>query len=363
MIKMNESEETQPAFKSVYSFENDSAKSYDSTESQERIIKEKIIVVGCGGAGCNTVDRLFKTDIKNTTIIGVNTDAQHLEMISSHKKILIGEEITNGLGAGNDPKIGELAAKESEHILKNELRDADLLFVTCGLGGGTGTGAAPIIAEIGRRHGALTIAIVTLPFTMEGNRRVKNAKIGLAKLRENTDTVVIIPNDVLLDMDPDLSVINAFEIADNTLINAVRSMSDLVHNSGLVNLDLADLRTVMQDAGLALISVGTAEGEKRAEDAIERALKSPMIYQDIIGAKGALINIWGGSSLKLAEAKVIIERITKELSDDAQIIWGTCIDESLNKKIRVIIIAVGLTAEDNKLNIEQDITEDVLREV
>jgi len=341
----------------------DSIKSYECTKSDEKAIRERLFVVGCGGAGCNTISRLFKTDIKNTTIVGVNTDSQHLDITSSHKKILIGEEITNGLGAGNDPKIGELAAKETEHILKNELRDADLVFITCGLGGGTGTGAAPIIADIAKRHGALTIAIVTLPFTMEGNRRVRNAKIGLQRLRENCDTVVIIPNDILLNINPNLPVIDAFEMADETLINAVRSMSDLIHNAGLVNLDLADICTVMQNGGLALISVGIAEGDNRAQDAIERALNSPMLYRDIAGAKSALINIWGGSSLKLSEAKLIIEKISKELSDDSQIIWGTCVDEDLNKKLKVIIIAVGLSPKEDNLNIEESITDEVLKEV
>ncbi len=346
--------------------ENESYKSYTSSESYEvsdssdNIIKEKIIVVGCGGAGCNTVNRLFDTDIQKTTIIGVNTDAQHLKSISSHKKLLIGEEITRGLGAGNDPKLGELAAKESEHILKTELKEADLLFLTCGLGGGTGTGAIPVLSEIGRRNGALTIAIVTLPFTMEGKRRVKNAQEGLRKLRENVDTVVIIPNDLLLDLHPDLPVKDAFKKADKILINSVRSISDLVHNAGLVNLDLADISTVMQKGDIALISVGEAEGDSRAQDAIDRALKSPLLYQDISGAKGALINIWGGSSLKLAETRIIIEKISKELSDNAQMIWGTCIDENLHNKIKVIIIAVGLQDKDNKLKSD---SENILKEV
>ncbi|CAB48928.1 cell division protein FtsZ [Pyrococcus abyssi] len=306
-------------------------------------IKARIYVVGVGGAGCNTVNRMMEVGVTGAKIIAVNTDAQDLLKIKAHQKILIGKELTRGLGAGNDPKIGEEAAKESERELREALEGADMVFVTCGLGGGTGTGAAPVIAEMAKKMGALTVSVVTLPFTMEGIRRAKNAEYGLKRLAKASDTVIVIPNDKLLEVAPKLPIQMAFKVADEILVQAVKGITELITKPGLVNLDFNDVRAVMKDGGVAMIGIGESDSEKRALEAAEQALNSPLLDVDISGAKGALISI-SGADVKLEEAQQIIEYVTRNVDPKAQVIWGIQLEPELEKTIRVMVIVTGVTS-------------------
>lgn len=281
-------------------------------------IQAKIYVVGVGGAGCNTINRMMQVGIQGAKIIAMNTDAQDLLKVRAHKKILLGKELTRGLGAGNNPpKIGEEAAKESEREIREALEGADMVFITCGLGGGTGTGAAPVVAEIAKKMGALTVAVVTLPFTVEGIRRIKNAEYGLERLKKNTDTVIVIPNDKLMEVAPNLPIHMAFKVADEILVQAVKGITELITKPGLVNLDFNDVRAVMKDGGVAMIGIGESDSEKRALEAAQQALNSPLLDVDISGAKGALISI-SGSDVKLEEAQQIIELVTSKLDPEAR---------------------------------------------
>jgi len=306
--------------------------------------KAKIRVIGTGGAGNNTINRLSEVGVSGAETIAVNTDAQDLLYTNANRKILIGREITGGLGAGSVPQVGEEAARESEHELREVIKGADLVFVTCGLGGGTGTGSAPIIADISKKLGILTVAIVTLPFQMEGNRRYENAIIGLEKLESIVDTLIVIPNDKLLELAPDLPLHTAFKVADEILTNAVKGVAELVTKPGLVNLDFADIRTVMGKGGVAMIGVGESDTENRAVEAVEKALNNPLLDVDVSGANGALINIFGGSDMTLEEAKKVVECVSEKLDDDARLIWGAQISEDLDKTMRVLIIVTGVSS-------------------
>ncbi len=301
-----------------------------------------IKVVGCGGGGNNTINRITEVGIKGAESIAINTDAQDLLYTSADKKILIGKETTKGLGAGSIPKIGEEAAKEQEAEIKESLKGADIVFVTCGLGGGTGTGSAPIVAELSKKMGALTVGIVTLPFSMEGKRRYENAIIGLEKMESAVDTLIVIPNDKLLELAPDLPLHTAFKIADEILTNAVKGIAELVTKAGLVNLDFADIRTVMGNGGVALIGVGESDTENRSVEAVEKAISNPLLSVDVSGANGALINITGGTDMTLDEARKIVETITEKLDEDARVIWGAQISEDLSNIIRVLLIITGV---------------------
>ena len=313
-------------------------------ELEELLSKQKasIRVVGCGGAGNNTLTRITEVGVAGAETIAVNTDAQDLLYTTADKKILIGKETTKGLGAGSDPKIGEEAAKEQEHDLKTSLAGADMVFITCGLGGGTGTGSAPIIAELAKKNGALTVAIVTMPFTMEGNRRYENAVTGLERLENIVDTLIVIPNDKLLELCPDLPLHTAFKVADEILTNAVKGIAELVTKAGLVNLDFADIRAVMKNGGVALIGVGESDSENRAAEAVEKAITNPLLDVDITGATGALINVAGSKDMSLTEAKKVVEAVSSKLSEDAKIIWGAQIYEDLANTIRVMLIVTGV---------------------
>jgi cell division protein FtsZ len=302
----------------------------------------KIKVVGCGGGGNNTVDRMAEIGIQGAETIAINTDAQDLLYTTADRKILIGRETTKGLGAGSNPKLGEEAAKENESELKKALANCNLVFVTCGLGGGTGTGSAPVIADISRKMGALTVAIVTMPFAMEGNVRYENAVIGLEKLEQIVDTLIVIPNDKLLELAPDLPLHTAFKVADEILTNAVKGIAELVTKAGLVNLDFADIRAVMTNGGVALIGVGESDTEQRAMEAVEKAISNPLLEVDITGATGALINISGGEDLTLEEAKTIVETVSEKLNPDAKIIWGAQIYKDMEKTVRVMLIITGV---------------------
>jgi len=304
--------------------------------------KTQIKVVGTGGAGNNTVTRLMQVGIVGAETIAVNTDAQDLLYTDADVKVLIGKELTSGLGAGADPKVGMEAAKESKEEVKKALRGADMVFITCGLGGGTGTGSAPVIADIAKKIGALTVAIVTLPFTMEGKQRMNNAKEGLENLEKVVDTLIVIPNDKLLEIVPDVSLTTAFKIADEILVNSVKGIAELVTKPGLVNLDFADVRAVMGEGGLAMIGMGESDTENRAFEAVERALNNPLITIDVEGASGALVNVIGGPDVTIREAHQIVEAVCTKLSPDAKIIWGTQVDKNFGDRVRALLIVTGV---------------------
>lgn len=304
--------------------------------------KAKIKVIGCGGAGCNTINRISEVGILGTETIAVNTDAQDLLYTSADTKVLIGKDLAKGLGAGGHPKVGEESARESESDIRQHVQGSDMIFITCGLGGGTGTGSAPVVAEIAKKSGALTVAIVTIPFKMEGGRRVENAMLGLEILEKNVDTLIVIPNDKLLEIASDLPLHTAFKVADEILTNAVKGMAELVTKTGLVNLDFADIRAVMGDGGVALIGVGESDTDNRATEAVEKAVNNPLLDVDIAGANGALINVSGGNDLTLDEAKTVVEAISERLAEDARIIWGAQIAEDLQGTIRVMLIVTGV---------------------
>ena len=315
-------------------------------ELEEILAKQraKIKVIGTGGAGNNTIDRISEVGVAGCETIAVNTDAQDLLYTTAHTKILIGRNVTAGLGAGSIPQKGEEAARESEHDLREKLEGADMVFITCGLGGGTGTGSAPVIAELAKKGGALTVGIVTLPFEMEGNRRYENALIGLEKLERIVDTLIVIPNDKLLELAPDLPLHTAFKVADEILTNAVKGIAELVTKAGLVNLDFADIRTVMSNGGVAMIGVGESDSENRAIEAVEKAISNPLLDVDIAGANGALINVSGGPDMTLDEARRVVETVSSRLDEDARLIWGAQISEDLDKTIRTLLIVTGVSS-------------------
>ncbi len=304
-----------------------------------------IKVIGAGGAGNNTVNRISEVGVIGSEIIAVNTDAQDLLYTTADKKILLGRELTHGLGAGSDPKVGEEAARESEHDIKEAIAGADMVFITCGLGGGTGTGSAPIIADIAKKLGALTVGVVTMPFTMEGNRRYENALMGLERLENVVDTLIVIPNDKLLELAPDLPLMTAFKVADEILTNAVKGIAELVTKAGLINLDFADIKAVMSGGGVALIGVGESDSENRAVEAVEKAINNPLLDVDVSGANGALINVSGGPDMTLEEARKVVETVSQKLDENAKVIWGAQIYEDLPKIIRTMLIITGVRSE------------------
>ncbi|KXB05456.1 cell division protein FtsZ [candidate division MSBL1 archaeon SCGC-AAA382A20] len=300
--------------------------------------KASILAVGCGGAGGNTISRFMETKPNDVNTLAINTDAQDLLYANADDKALIGREITGGRGAGNDPDTGREAALESRDDLKERIRGANFVFVTCGLGGGTGTGASPVVAKIAKRQNALTVAVVTLPFEVEGERRRQNAKKGLDELKETVDTVVIIPDDNILKIAPDLPIARAFKVADEILINTIRGISELITKPGLINLDFADIRNILEENGIAKIGVGEADGENRSTKAAEDALKSPLLDTDISNANKALVNIRGDSEMKLEEAQFITEQISSNLSYNAQITWGAYISDDLEDRMQVLLL-------------------------
>jgi cell division protein FtsZ len=304
-----------------------------------------IKVIGCGGAGTNTITRCFGEGINGADLIAINTDAQHLLISNAPYKILIGRHLTRGLGAGSLPQVGEEAAKESEQDIRDSIIPADMVFVTCGLGGGTGTGSAPIIAQLAREAGALTIGVVTLPFHVEGRVRMDNAEAGLKRLREVCDTVIVIPNDKLLDIVPNLAMNAAFKVADEVLMRSIKGITEMITMPGLVNLDFADLKTVMKRGGVALIGLGEAEGENKAIDAVTEALNSPLLEVDITEASGALVNVTGGNDMTLREAEKVVEEIYGKIDKNARIIWGTTIDPSMKKSIRAMLVITGVKSK------------------
>ena len=302
----------------------------------------KIKVIGVGGGGNNSLSRMREIGIRGGELIAVNTDAQDLLYANADQKILIGKELTQGLGAGSNPRIGEEAAKESESEIKKKISGSDLIFITCGMGGGTGTGAAPEIAKLAKKQGALTIGVVTLPFTIEGQKRIENAMNGLERMESLVDTLIVIPNDKLLELAPNLPLQTAFKIADEILTNAVKGVTELVTTTGLVNLDFADVKAVMVNGGVSLIGMGESESENRAIEAIERAIDNPLLDVDISDASGALVNVIGGADMSLDEYKTIVGTVGEKLSPDAKLIGGAQISEDMGKAIRVLLIVTGV---------------------
>jgi len=302
----------------------------------------KIKVIGVGGAGGNSLSRMREIGIKGGELIAINTDAQDLLYANADQKILIGKELTQGMGAGSNPKVGAEAAKESEMEIKKKIAGSDMIFITCGLGGGTGTGAAPVVSGLAKKQGALTIGIVTMPFTIEGRKRIENAMDGLERMEEMVDTLIVIPNDKLLELAPELPLHTAFKISDEILTNAVKGTTELVTTSGLVNLDFADIKAVMVNGGVSLIGMGESDTEHRAIEAVEKAIDNPLLDVDISDASGALVNIIGGADMSLDECKSIIGAIGDKLSPNAKLIWGSQIAEDMEKSIRVLLIVTGV---------------------
>ena len=302
----------------------------------------KIKVVGIGGAGNNAVNRMIESGVKGVEFIVVNTDLQVLNSSKAETKLQIGQKITHGLGAGANPSTGKEAALESKEEIKEALKDANMVFVTCGMGGGTGTGAAPVVAEIAKELGALTVGIVTKPFSFEGKKRMSHALQGLDELKKHVDTLIIIPNDRLREIiDKSTSLVDSFREVDNVLRRGVQSISDLIAVTGLINLDFADVKSVMENSGNVLIGIGIGSGENRAIEAAKQAVSSPLLESSIVGATNAIINVTGGSGLTLFEVEDAAEVVRSAANTDINVIFGAVINEALNEEVVVTIIATG----------------------
>lgn len=308
-----------------------------------------IKVVGVGGGGCNAVNRMIDAGLKGVEFIAVNTDAQALLMSDADVQLDIGRSLTRGLGAGSDPDVGRLAAEEHREEIVETLKGADMVFITAGEGGGTGTGAAPLIAELAKSQGALSIGVVTRPFSFEGRRRALQAENGVTKLKEHVDTLIIIPNDRLLTIaNEKTSMLNAFKIADEVLLQGVQGITDLITTPGIINTDFADVKMIMSNAGSAIMGIGTASGENRALTAARHAITSPLLEASIEGARGILLNIAGGSDLGLFEVQEAAQVIHNAADPDANIIFGSVIDESMGDEVRVTVIAAGFDDWKNR---------------
>ena len=308
-------------------------------------LKTNISIIGVGGGGCNTAARTWEEGVAGAEVVAANTDAQHLLSINVPNKILLGKRTTRGLGAGALPQVGEEAAREAEEELRNILAGSDIVFITAGLGGGTGTGSAPIVAQLAKELGALTVAICTSPFRAEGTIRMENAEWGLERLRSMADTVIVIPNDKLLELVPRLSLNAAFKVADEILMRGIKGITELITKPGLVNLDFNDLKTIMKGGGVAMIGLGEGEGDDRVDEAIEEAVNSPLIDVDISGASGALVNVIGGEDLSVTEAERVAGVIQSRVSPNARIIWGATIDPTLEDKVRVMVVMTGVKSK------------------
>lgn len=315
----------------------------------------KIKVIGVGGGGSNAVNRMISEEVKGVEFIVANTDVQALDASSAETKIQLGPKLTRGLGAGSNPEIGAKAAEESEEQLAEALEGADMVFVTAGMGGGTGNGAAPAVAKIAKDQGALTVGVVTRPFSFEGPKRGKYAAEGVAKMKDNVDTLIIIANNRLLEMvDKKTPMMEAFKSADNVLRQGVQGISDLITSPGYVNLDFADVKTVMSNQGSALMGVGSATGENRTAEATKKAISSPLLEVSIDGAENVLLNITGGPDLSLFEAQDASDIVTQAATTDVNIIFGTSIDESLGDEVRVTVIATGIDKDKAKPTHQND---------
>ncbi len=308
-------------------------------------LKVNIKIVGCGGGGSNTINRLSEAGVFGATLIAANTDAPHLLHVKANRKILLGKRLTRGLGAGADPRIGEEAAREADEELRNVLQRSDIVFVTAGMGGGTGTGSAPYVAQVAKEvnPGALVIGIVTLPFSAEGKVRMEQALYGLDRLRKFCDTTIVIPNDKLLQLVPRLPLDQAFKVADEVLMEALKGLTEIITKPGLVNIDYADIKTIMANGGVAMIGIGESENSTdRVEEAVNDAINSPLIEADIHQAKGALVRIVGDPNMSVMEAQKAAELIQKQINPMAKLIWGASIDPTLENKVKVLVVLTGV---------------------
>lgn len=309
-------------------------------------LSTEISVVGCGGGGCNTVDRMVQEGINGAKLVSLNTDAQHLLEVDADEKLLVGKEKTQGRGAGSLPQVGEESALEDMDKIKGSIQGSDMVFVTAGMGGGTGTGAAPVVAKAAQDIGALTIAIVTLPFTSEGEVRRQNAEAGLQRLQEAADTVIVIPNDRLLDAVGNMPISKAFKICDEVLMRSVKGITELITTPSIVNLDFSDVKTVMENGGVAMIGLGeTSTDGRRASDAVDDALNSPLLDVDISGANSMLVNVTGGPDMSIEQAEGVVEELYDRVDPAARIIWGTGVDEELSNTIRTMVVVTGVESD------------------
>lgn len=310
----------------------------------------RIKVIGVGGGGSNAVNRMIESGIQGVDFVCANTDAQALKFSKANIKLQLGEKLTRGLGAGANPDVGKKAAEESRDQVEELLQGADMVFVTAGMGGGTGTGAAPIIAEVAKDVGALTVGVVTRPFTFEGRKRAKQAQLGIANLKEKVDTLIVIPNDRLLEIvDKNTPMLDAFREADNVLRQGVQGISDLIAVPGLINLDFADVKTIMTEGGSALMAIGIASGENRAAEAAKKAIASPLLEKSIDGAKGVLMNITGGTNLSLYEVNEAADIIATAADEDVNMIFGSVIREEMEDEIVVTVIATGFLEDEKEI--------------
>jgi cell division protein FtsZ len=319
-------------------------------EEIEKIVESinvSIKIVGCGGGGSNTVNRCSEAGISGAQLCAVNTDAKHLLSVHAPKKILIGKRLTKGLGAGALPEVGEQAAHESEEELRDFVRGAHVVFITAGMGGGTGTGSAQYVARVAKEEGALTMGVVTMPFKSEGRIRMENAEAGLDKLRRFTDTTIVIYNDKLLELVPRLPINAAFKVADEILMQSIKGMTEIITKPGLVNLDYADLMTIMKGGGVAMIGIGESEEERdRIEYAITEALESPLLGEvDLTHARGALVRVVGGGDLTVSEAERAAEIVGQKINPQARIIWGCSVDDALEHMVRVLLVITGVKSK------------------
>ena len=311
-----------------------------------------IKVIGCGGGGSNAVNRMIVEGLKNVEFIAINTDKQALLLSNANQKIQIGEKLTKGLGAGANPEIGKKAAEESREEITASVKGANMVFITAGMGGGTGTGAAPIVAEIAKGMEILTVGVVTKPFPFEGKRRMRHAEIGIANLKEKVDTLVIIPNERLLNMaDKKTTLLDSFKLADEVLRQGVQAISDLITITGVINADFADIKAVMLDKGLAHMGVGFGKGDNRTQDAVRQAISSPLLETSIDGATDVIINFTGGSDLGALEVYDAADVVREAVDPDANIIVGAVIDENLSEEIRITVIATGFESENNRIGL------------
>jgi len=323
----------------------DKALQYMWSENLQRGLREpgycRILVIGVGGAGNNTVNRLMESGIVGAECIAINTDLQHLNAIHAHQKILIGEKLTRGLGSGGDPNIGRAAIEESIEQVEKVLTDVDIVFVTAGMGGGTGTGAAPVVAKLAREKGAIVVGVVTMPFKIERGR-INYALKGLTEMRRECDTVIVIDNNKLMWLVPQLPINEAFRVGDQVLANMIKGITEVISMPSLINLDFADFRTIMKRGGVAIAGIGESNAPNRAEDAVQKALRMPLLDIDYSGANGALIHVSGDESLTIEEANMVGEIITQMMSEDALVIWGARVDPNLRGTLRVTLVMTGV---------------------
>ena len=340
----------------------------DDTSQGNQALEEFLVdttltikVLGAGGAGNNTLDTLAQTGVRGAQLIALNTDAQDLLDTEADGKILLGKHSTRGMGAGNNPQVGESAAREAHEAIRQAVDGSDLVFVVGGLGGGTGTGCLPVIAEISKGQGVLTVAICSLPFQMEGRRRWENAMGGLRKLEGHVDALILLPNEKLMKHAQNMPLQTAFKLSDTVAAEALKGIIELVTKPGIVNLDFSDLKAVLKDSGIAVIGMGESDTQQRATEAVQRAMSNPLIEANLRGASGALINVMGGTDMTLSQAQAVIEEVKKSLTEDARLIWGTQLDESMKGKIKVLVVITGLSskamldsqAEDGYLHVDE----------